>query len=210
MRRTAWFIHALDTDRGHEIVGEFERAAEEACYPYPPDVTWVKPGEGFEDVTLRKVRSWCLGNPDWAVLYVHTKGAYHPWPQNDQWRERMTGELLGNWRAHVQALECHDTSGQFWRSPEDEPGEVPWGPHYAGNFWWARSEYLARLPELPVLTGDEDRGLAETWISKGSPEAHALIRGYLVPVYKLAEKAEEERLERIRLGLPPLHRASPA
>jgi hypothetical protein len=188
----AWFVHALDADIGRQIVREFEEVATEARFPAEPRVTWAQPGQ-FEDLTLNRARAWALENPDGFVLYTHTKGAYHNsfyvvratgkaiTPGfNDLWRMAMSDRLIGPWPSRIADLREHDAAGLFWITAESNPEftiDPRFGPHFGGNFWWARADYLARLPELPRLT-KFTREQAEMWLGSGNPKVRALTQGY--------------------------------
>jgi hypothetical protein len=164
----AWFCHALKSPRGEEIVDEFRAAASEVQFPVEPFVLWATPG-CWEDRTLNLMRLWAMENPGAAVLYTHTKGAYRNMRSQDLWRWEMTDRLLRAWPARLADLRDHDTAGVWWLTPEVMPTCVT-TPYYPGNFWWARADYLATLPELPALS-EISRGRAEEWLGRGNPRA---------------------------------------
>jgi hypothetical protein len=92
--------------------------------------------------------------------------------------------VLENWRSCVTCLEGHDTVGVQWTT-------VP-RPHYSGNFWWADSRYLRRLPrpdELPEAARRDRRG-AEFWIGCGGPRAKCL-HNFNRDLYLAAVEREE-------------------
>ena len=51
-------------------------------------------------------------------------------------------------------------------------------PYFSGNFWWASSSYLARLPFPP-----DDHFESETWIGGGGPDVADLLPGLPGAVY---------------------------
>lgn len=117
--------------------------------------------------TLVHVRQWAEANPGAAILYHHTKGVSTP-RQADNWRLRMEGFMVWNWqdcvdrlKSGVEAVGCH------WLTPEGNPGTIT-SPFFGGNFWWAISDYVKRLPALPPDTW-ENRYHAESWIGRGQP-----------------------------------------
>jgi hypothetical protein len=63
----------------------------------------------------------------------------------------MTHFMVHRWRDCVQHLGDHDTVGCHRITPGDF-----WG----GNYWWARSDWLRRMPTVPR----ENRYQAEAWI----------------------------------------------
>lgn len=135
---------------------------------------------GFEQVTLRAMQAWARGrfHGEAACLYAHTKGAYNPAPGSAAWRQHMTRQVVTGWRDCVQLLgDGHDAAGPSWMMS-------PWyaAPFFAGNFWWARASYLARLPDVPrnllnaTPPGEsgDNRWDAEVWIGMGRPDVAIL------------------------------------
>jgi hypothetical protein len=141
-------------------------------------LAFVTAETGFEQVTLRALHAWARGRDgEAACLYAHTKGAFNPQPVTTGWRRAMTAEVAGRWRDCVQLLGEYDAAGVAWQ-------KSPWygTSFFAGNFWWARASYLARLPDVPrdLLgalppgeTGD-NRWDAEAWIGLGDPAVRNL------------------------------------
>ncbi len=43
--------------------------------------------QGSEEITLDAVRRHCLKRPNDIVLYMHSKGMYHPWSRNEKFRQ---------------------------------------------------------------------------------------------------------------------------
>jgi hypothetical protein len=139
---------------------------------------------GFEHVTLQALHSWARGyDGEAAVLYAHTKGAGNPHTGTGHWRHVMTTAVVSRWRACAALLEDgYDAAGAAWML---SPWYKAW--FFAGNFWWARSDYLARLPELPppdsvegtaVVFGHGGRYDAEAWLGLGNPRAYDLTPGW--------------------------------
>lgn len=182
MSDVAWFIHALDTPRGHEIVQEFCDLAVESEFIVEPFITWAQPGE-FEEVTLNKLRECSIDNPGAKVLYTHTKGAYTVHLINEVWRVTMATRLITPWHVRLADLEEVDAVGLHWLTPgmTDQSGtRVAKHSFFGGNFWWARADYLATLPLLPTLTA-ATRYRAEHWIGRGKPKVKDLSPGW--PAY---------------------------
>lgn len=175
----AWFLHALDTLRGRTIVREFERAAEESGFPYEPRITWAQPGM-FEEITLNKVRAWSKENLDGKVLYMHTKGAFTVHPANEDWRMSMESRLLGPWRVRLEDLDAVDAVGMHWITPQQFSQRGVDASFFAGNFWWARADYLAQLNPISPLEL-ATRYAAESWIGMKNPRVKDLAPGW--PVY---------------------------
>jgi hypothetical protein len=115
--------------------------------------------DGAEEVTLRKLHASAA--QDGTVLYAHTKGAYRAAPSSVLWRRRMTEYAVGMWERCAAALDDgYDCAGPHWITPE-AGWPVP-APFFAGNFWWARLDFLRRLP----VPGGADRWAAEQWIGQ--------------------------------------------
>lgn len=142
-----------------------------------PEAAVTGAGPGYEDVTLALARDWAHDHPGGAVLYAHAKGSYRPAPFSDAWRESMTIDVVGGWRACIAALASgrYDVAGPHWLDPELFPqmrtaaqengGSTT--PYFGGNFWWAAAGYLAALPP----PGHRTRWDAERWIGLGTPRA---------------------------------------
>jgi predicted O-methyltransferase YrrM len=81
-------------------------------------------------------RSW-----SGVVYYLHTKGVSRPSnPFTASWRRLMLDTVVVGHGECLDALEHHDAVGTNWR-----------GNHYSGNFWWATSEHIRRLPPIQSL-----------------------------------------------------------
>jgi hypothetical protein len=76
------------------------------------------------------------------VYYLHTKGVSHS--PHDQyaryWRQLMLDEVVTNHERCLAELTAADAVGTNWA-----------GNHYSGNFWWARSSHIRRLPDIRGL-----------------------------------------------------------
>jgi hypothetical protein len=153
----------------------------------PPPDTWLEFDSGFEQVTLTVLRDYAIGcASEEAICYAHTKGAYSYELITEKWRRSMTRHCVSGWRSCVKLLEDGwDTAGCHWLTPEkhhDPPRYPVTTPMYGGNFWWARSGYLRRLPP----PGTDHRHQAEEWVGLGNPEAYDLLPGW--PSVKLFDQ----------------------
>jgi hypothetical protein len=85
-----------------------------------------------------------------VVVYVHSKGSYHPHEFQDQWRDYVTAGALSQ-ECRLMPEYCNMCSSRM--SP------VPY-PHSPGNMWAARCGYISELmdpkagsyPRLPHST----------------------------------------------------------
>ena len=133
--------------------------------------------EESEVPTLRAMKTQVDIDPTSSYnLYLHHKGVTHETPAVDDWLDYMLYFNVYNWRESVKQLtNGYDTCGVNW-----------WGqyhyPHYSGNFWWATSDYLKRLPawSTPQVVGSTSqfglecgyRNDAEFWIGLGKPNPY--------------------------------------
>ena len=112
------------------------------------------------------------------ILYLHSKGVTHENPAVDDWCDYMLHFNVIQWQEAVEKLRNgYDTCGVNW-----------WGdfkyPHYSGTFWWARSDYIKRLPQFmpATATGPNSqfgldcgyRNDAEFWIGMANPRAYSM------------------------------------
>jgi len=117
---------------------------------------------GWEQVTLTAMLTVIQAGD--LVCYAHTKGAGYPSDLATAWRYSMTYDVICRWRERVQDLQQHQASGPFWLK-SDMPEHRDHRHFFAGNFWWARADYLLTLD--PPL--QQTRYQAEGWIGFGDP-----------------------------------------
>lgn len=79
---------------------------------------------------------------DGYVLYLHSKGVSNPADTTKaKWRRLMMHELVVNWQNCISQLPQYDAIGVNWR-------EMPPVSHFCGNFWYASTQYLRKLPDF--------------------------------------------------------------
>ena len=73
--------------------------------------------------------------------------------------------LVEEWPVALHYLKDHDTVGCNYH--DYNSCRAP--PHFSGNFWWAKTDYLKNLPECGPNKFD-----AEFWLMKGNPKLKCL------------------------------------
>lgn len=127
-----------------------------------------------ENLTLVQIEQWLPKHPGWAVLYFHAKGASHldlaKIKYSARWRNCMMHHLVTDWRKCLQDLEAgFESVGCHWMTgAATPPGQSIW----AGNFWWATSDFLRTVPsiferdriKISGIASLESRYEAEVWL----------------------------------------------
>lgn len=113
--------------------------------------------------TLDKLRSWLPGHDGWAVLYHHTKGVRHGGDCGQaNWRNRMEACCVACWKRCVEDIAGkYDIAGCHYLVGVG--GEHLGSPFFGGTFWWAKANYLMKLPPHRAAKW-ENRFWAEDWI----------------------------------------------
>lgn len=129
-----------------------------------------------ENYTLYEIEKWAVNHPGWLVLYFHCKGATRPIGDGlrKNWRICMMRNLVWNWRRCVKDMEEYhfEAVGCHWMTGDKTPANQS---IFAGNFWWADSDYLTTLPsmlsrdriKLSGMGSVESRYESEVWIGNG-------------------------------------------
>lgn len=124
--------------------------------------------DDFEFPTLQELHRTALEFPHDHYLYIHTKGASQPGRRRkhrETWRRYMAYFVISRWQECVSLLANYNAVGTDWLD------SAKWHTrHFAGNFWWARGDYLATLPIPQKSLGENQKGVrygAELWIGLG-------------------------------------------
>jgi len=129
----------------------------------------------LEADTIKALYDFCLANPDYKVMYIHSKGV--TWNDADEtksnivaWRNYMEHFTVNNWRKCCALLDSHDCVGTEWEEEAHIGDTKEVLPHYAGNFWWANASYIKKLPIDDLFIKNEwTRWKAEFWIGSANP-----------------------------------------
>lgn len=102
--------------------------------------------------TILMLEKWAPTHPNWNVLYFHAKGSTHAPGSSygDQvsapWRVGMMQDLVLGWKKCIEELDGHDiVCSHFMWSMADGTQHIA-----AGNFWWATSNFLSKLPSFMI------------------------------------------------------------
>lgn len=127
-----------------------------------------------ENLTICAMHEFAKANPGWYVLYFHAKGA----SRNEQtehgvnWRNCMMKNVITEWWRCIQDLDAgFESVGCHWMTNQADGSQNIW----AGNFWWAKSEFLRTLPSMTRrdrikqsgIKSIESRYESEVWIGYG-------------------------------------------
>jgi hypothetical protein len=126
----------------------------------------------FESPTINLIHTFSKFNKNVNILYLHTKGiSYNPIPKTiTDWTDLMLYFLVEKYNGCLTLLENNDTVGN---NCLEKPHK-----HYSGNFWWARSDYLATLDEC---VGDKHS--VEWWILSNPKVKNATVHNSSVNHY---------------------------
>ena len=108
--------------------------------------------------TLKDLAQFAKNNPDYKILYIHTKGVSNYTENTSDWRNMMNYFCIEQWRDCIKLLNTYDAVGCNLT-------QLPL-LHFSGNFWWANAEYINKLD--PKFLDYDDRFAREFWIGTGN------------------------------------------
>lgn len=134
----------------------------------------------FERPCLYSLKEWSKEN-DAKVLYLHNKGTTRTRSRGPvaAWRRMMQWFLVDNFRACLNLLEDYDAVGC---NVVDKGNALAMDGedhrlHFSGNFWWANTAHVRRLPGLrdDIVDMRKDRAywLCERWVLQPYPRVRA-------------------------------------
>ena len=116
----------------------------------------------YEFITLEALQNTALSE-DFIAWYIHTKGASNNSDGARQHRYQMEAVVIDKYLECIEMLKSHDVCARDWTENFGH-----YRPHSPGNFWWARSSYLCKLPRVHTLN-QGNRYEAEFWIGSSKP-----------------------------------------
>ena len=135
----------------------------------------------FEFPTVILLQEHALEN-DGYYLYLHTKSVSRFTQETTDWRHLMEYFTIEKYENALEKLEeGFDCFGVNWRN-------IP-TPHFSGNFWWARSEYLKKLP---IILVSGDRFLCEFWIGRSNPKVFCAFESGVDHYYHRCQRSKYE------------------
>jgi hypothetical protein len=98
---------------------------------------------GDEGITLNAIWNYCRSNNnhETKVIYLHSKGSFHPSEKNDKLRRFITEGALSEECANLPDT-CDVCSSRMSPLPHS---------HTSGNMWLARCDYVAKLVRHEIV-----------------------------------------------------------
>jgi len=157
---TTIYVSAQDYDRQKDMAGRTHAElfakhgdVQRKIQDIPVNEFWGRQGHAYEFATLEGLWHFCNEGDVSAraqnknfVLYMHSKGSTKSggaWGDDSKWRSTMQYFVLHKYADCVKHLKNgFATCGALL---EKRSEGATW-PHYRGNFWWARCDYINKLP----------------------------------------------------------------
>lgn len=134
----------------------------------------------YEVFTINKLHEDCK-NEEFNFLYLHTKGVSRQ-PTSlfvKSWTEYMCYFNIRYYKKCIELLEENDSVGV---NLKDEPV-----CHYAGNFWWSKSEYINKLDKCKYVCHNSP----EFWLTEQKIGKHIGLWYTDCPFYSEHYRKEE-------------------
>jgi hypothetical protein len=160
----------------------------------------------FENATIRFLSVFSKMNPEYKLLYMHTKGvSYTPdhvfYSGIQEWNRYMMYSLVDKFEKCLSILKVYDTVGVNYRPTEHGNGQ-----HYSGNYWWANCNYIETLP----ISYLKDKYHPEFWLLQNDPLffnihtiEHMYEQTYPVENYKESvQRGFDENIIFCKVGFP--------
>lgn len=160
-------------------------------------------------------------NNDCVILNMSTLHSEYygraQYPYIQDWREYLEHFNVQSWKECITRLKTYDLIGVDWQSDFGS---------FDGNFWWAKSTYLSKLPTLESLrsTNITIDSLKGKWIGMGNPNVGELHKSgitnhYMVSMPKstyadgavpIINISQPQQLQNTRKREPALEKHRPA
>ena len=147
----------------------------------------------YELPTIKLMYNYSQQEPGVKVLYLHTKGVSYRkedfiYSKNADWVNYMLYFLVNRYTSCIRLLDIYDTVGCDYTT-------LRGNPHYAGNFWWATTDYLKTL-SIDTLKVKHD---AEWWVLSGNSNKCVVHTSnfdwYSMDTYKLDSYIQDSSTE---------------
>lgn len=128
-----------------------------------------KNGEFF---TLKKLQEYAqYSSSNKKILYCHLRGITTPNnPHISTWRNYLIRHNISNFRKAYYILDNYDACGVDLITKD----RWPHAEHFSGNFWWANSDYIKKLPNISDISKPDSKTIltlrhnGEFWIGMGN------------------------------------------
>ena len=121
----------------------------------------------FEIPTLNKIHTFCNNNyNEYNILYIHNKGISYSddYEELNNWIDMMLYFLVDKYELCLNKLLLHDVVGSNYMIHPSK--------HFSGNYWWATSNYLKKIPKLSEI--NINKLDAEMWLFKNNPNYYEM------------------------------------
>jgi hypothetical protein len=122
-----------------------------------------------ESDTLKDLSMFAWQNPEYKILYIHTKGVSNMTKNVNDWRSMMNYFCIEEWRKCTKLLNTYDAVGCNLQDYNDNGIKRP---HFSGNFWWANAKYINTLKYEHL--NSSNRYAREFWIGSGNGNLHEI------------------------------------
>jgi hypothetical protein len=124
-----------------------------------------------EKSTLLSLINFSKNNPDYKILYFHSKGVTKETLTSQSWRLMMEYFVIDKWKECAEYLNEYDCVGAemntvgptLWSDGSLTPNDPI--PFFAGNFWWANASYINTIKSRYMIS--DCRMEKERWIGDG-------------------------------------------
>jgi hypothetical protein len=167
------------------LVGTSVTSALNEILAHPKTKIVNRAASGNEEVTTARLKEFAdEAKVPCKLLYMHARGiTKDPHSReglaSDDWTKMLEFFNLARWKNAVDVLNDHYTAGcEMWsHAHRTRPGGFSF--HYAGNFWWARSDYVKRL-DSPMLHVPSRSLVGEDWILQLAGKEISLRKFYVL------------------------------